>query len=70
MTELIGELSTRSTDFSTRWAKHNVHRHTRGRKTVHHPAVGMMELAYNNFALPGDPRRHGPWPAPSVSYPG
>lgn len=24
MTELIGELSTRSADFSTRWAKHDV----------------------------------------------
>lgn len=55
VTELIGELSTRSTDFSTRWAKHNVRRHSRGRKVVHHPAVGRMHLAYDDFALPGDP---------------
>ena len=54
-TELVGELSTRSTDFRTRWAKHNVHRHLRGRKTVHHPVVGTMDLAYDDFALPGDP---------------
>lgn len=55
VTELIGELSTRSSDFSARWAKHNVRRHSRGRKIVHHPAVGTMDLAYDDFALPGDP---------------
>ncbi|MBR8642448.1 helix-turn-helix domain-containing protein [Streptomyces tuirus] len=55
VTELIGELSTRGTDFSTRWAKHNVRRHSRGRKVVNHPAVGRMDLAYDDFALPGDP---------------
>jgi hypothetical protein len=31
------------------------HRHSRGRKVVNHPAVGPMELAYDDFALPGDP---------------
>ncbi|GAA4312442.1 helix-turn-helix transcriptional regulator [Streptomyces venetus] len=55
VTELIGELSARSTDFSTRWAKHHVRRHSRGRKVVNHPAAGTMELAYDDFALPGDP---------------
>lgn len=55
VTELIGELSTLSTDFSTRWAKHDVHRHLRGRKVVNHPAAGTMDLAYDDFALPGDP---------------
>ncbi|WP_116202812.1 helix-turn-helix transcriptional regulator [Amycolatopsis circi] len=54
-TELIGELSARSNDFSARWAKHNVRRHSRGRKTVHHRAAGRMDLAYDDFALPGDP---------------
>ncbi len=55
MSELIGELSVRSTDFGTRWAKHNVRRHSRGRKVVHHRAVGTLELVYDDFALPGDP---------------
>ncbi|NUQ96084.1 MAG: hypothetical protein HOY79_05795 [Streptomyces sp.] len=55
VTELIGELSTRSTDFRARWAKHHVRRHSRGRKVVNHPAVGRMDLAYDDFALPGDP---------------
>nr|WP_211840461.1 helix-turn-helix transcriptional regulator [Saccharopolyspora hirsuta] len=55
VTGLVGELSTRSTDFSTRWAKHDVHRHSRGRKVINHPVVGTMDLAYDDFALPGDP---------------
>ncbi|MEU6353950.1 helix-turn-helix transcriptional regulator [Streptomyces sp. NPDC047072] len=55
VTELIGELSARSTDFAARWARHHVRRHSRGRKTVHHPVVGTMDLAYDDFALPGDP---------------
>jgi transcriptional regulator with XRE-family HTH domain len=54
-TELVGELSTRSADFAARWAKHDVMRHTRGRKLIHHPAVGPLDLEYNDFALPGDP---------------
>lgn len=55
VTALVGELAARSADFSTRWARHDVRRHSRGRKTVHHPAVGRMELSYDDFALPGDP---------------
>jgi hypothetical protein len=57
VTELIGELSTRSTDFSTRWAKHNVRRHSRGRKVVNHPAVGRMDLAYDEFRAARGPAR-------------
>ncbi|MHC5560725.1 helix-turn-helix transcriptional regulator [Kocuria sp. U4B] len=55
LTELIGELSTRSADFAARWTKHNVKRHSRGRKVMHHPAVGTLDLEYNDFALPGNP---------------
>lgn len=54
-TDLIGELSTRSADFTARWAKHAVRRHSRGRKVIHHPAVGTLELEYTDFDLPGDP---------------
>ncbi|MER5389041.1 hypothetical protein [Saccharopolyspora sp. NPDC002686] len=32
-----------------------MHRHSRGRKTINHPAAGTMDLAYDDFALPGDP---------------
>lgn len=54
-TELVGELSTRSEDFRQRWAKHNVHRHLRGQKIINHPVAGLLDVTYNDFALPGDP---------------
>ena len=54
-TALVGELSTRSADFAARWAKHDVSRHTRGRKVIEHPAVGRLDLEFNDFALPGEP---------------
>jgi hypothetical protein len=55
LSDLIGELSTRSSDFSARWAKHNVYQHSSGRKVLNHPAVGVLDLAFDDFALPGDP---------------
>ena len=55
VTELVGELAACSADFRKRWAKHNVHRHMRGRKAINHPRVGLLELEYNDLALPGDP---------------
>lgn len=54
-TQLVGELSTRSADFRQRWARHNVHRHLRGRKVINHPIAGPLDIEYNDFALPGDP---------------
>jgi len=55
LSDLIGELAARSQDFTARWGKHNVHRHSQGRKTFHHPGVGTLELVYTDLALPGDP---------------
>lgn len=55
VTGLVGELSTRSRDFTTRWALHDVRRHSSGRKILDHPVVGRLDLAYDDFALPGDP---------------
>ena len=40
LSDLIGELSTRSETFRTRWAAHNVRFHRTGVKRVHHPEVG------------------------------
>lgn len=54
-TALVGELSTRSDDFRQRWAKHHVHRHLRGRKIIDHPVAGLLDVTYNDFALPGEP---------------
>src|SRR5829696_6815227 len=53
--DLVGELSTRSQGFRTRWAVHNVRQHQTGRKRLHHPVVGDLELTYEVLALPADP---------------
>ncbi|WP_066042328.1 helix-turn-helix domain-containing protein [Herbiconiux solani] len=55
LSDLVGELSTRSDDFRTRWAAHRVSLHHSGVKTFVHPAVGGLELIYNALDLPADP---------------
>jgi transcriptional regulator with XRE-family HTH domain len=55
LTELVGELSTRSDEFRVRWAAHNVRLHRTGIKTFHHASVGRLELSYEALELPGDP---------------
>lgn len=52
--DLVGELSTRSQEFRGRWAAHNVRLHQTGRKRLHHPVVGDLELTYEVLALPAD----------------
>lgn len=52
--ELIGELSTRSDDFRTRWAAHNVRLHRAGTKTLRHPIVGELEVSYETLLLSAD----------------
>ena len=44
LTDLIGELSTRSEEFRVRWANHNVKFHRSGVKRMHHPVVGDLTL--------------------------
>ena len=53
--ELIGELSTRSDDFRTRWAAHNVRFHRTGLKFVHHPVVGRLDLNFEAMEFPAHP---------------
>ncbi|MFI7049156.1 helix-turn-helix transcriptional regulator [Streptosporangium sandarakinum] len=53
-TDLIGELSTRSDDFRTRWAQHNVRLHHAGTKSFHHPAIGGLTLDYESIDLHAD----------------
>ncbi|WP_336715166.1 helix-turn-helix transcriptional regulator [Arthrobacter sp. USHLN218] len=55
LTDLIGELSTRSEEFRTRWARHDVKYHRTGRKRLHHPIVGDLDLTYEALELPSDP---------------
>jgi hypothetical protein len=54
LSDLIGELSTRSDEFRVRWAAHNVKFHRTGTKKLHHPVVGDLTLAYEALELPGD----------------
>ena len=55
LTDMIGELSTRSEEFRRRWAAHNVRIHTTGAKRLHHPVVGDLELPFETFPLGSDP---------------
>lgn len=55
LTDLIGELSTRSERFRSLWAAHNVRYHRDGVKTLRHPVVGELQLSYESFELPADP---------------
>jgi transcriptional regulator with XRE-family HTH domain len=55
LSDLIGELSTRSDEFRVRWAAHHVRIHATGVKLIHHPVVGDLDLAFESFPLAADP---------------
>jgi transcriptional regulator with XRE-family HTH domain len=55
LSDLVGELSTRSAEFSIRWAAHDVRFHRTGTKRLHHPVVGDLELSYETMELSADP---------------
>jgi transcriptional regulator with XRE-family HTH domain len=54
LSDLVGELSTRSDEFRVRWAAHNVRFHRTGTKRVHHPVVGDLDLSYETMELSAD----------------
>jgi transcriptional regulator with XRE-family HTH domain len=51
MVELIGQLSTRSAAFRTRWARNDVRSHNAGVKVFKHPLVGELALPYENLLI-------------------
>ncbi|MBV8998128.1 MAG: helix-turn-helix domain-containing protein [Solirubrobacterales bacterium] len=55
LSDLVGELSTQSEEFRTRWALHNVRQHITGIKQFHHPVVGDITLTYDRLDLVADP---------------
>ena len=55
LTDLVGELSTRSEEFRTWWAAHNVKLHRTATKQMHHRICGDLELTGEALSLPGDP---------------
>src|SRR4051794_40578580 len=54
LTDLVGELSTRSEEFRQLWARHDVRYHSSGVKRLHHPHVGDMELRYEGLDVASD----------------
>jgi transcriptional regulator with XRE-family HTH domain len=51
---LVGELSTLSEEFRSRWASHNVRIHHAGAKQFNHPEVGLLDLVYHSLDLAAD----------------
>ena len=55
LSDLVGELSTRSEEFRGHWATHNVRLHTTGEKRFNHPVVGELELSFDRIDVAADP---------------
>ncbi|TXS80667.1 helix-turn-helix transcriptional regulator [Streptomyces sp. sk2.1] len=53
--DLVGELSTRSDAFRTRWGAHDVRHHGTGFKRYHHAVVGELTLAYQGLEMAAEP---------------
>jgi transcriptional regulator with XRE-family HTH domain len=51
LSDLIGELSTKSDAFRTLWGAHSVREHLTGTKHFHHPDVGDLDLSYEAMEL-------------------
>lgn len=57
LTNLIGELATRSDEFRTRWGGPRPCFPGAGIKRLHHPLVGDLELHQETLDVPADPDR-------------
>jgi transcriptional regulator with XRE-family HTH domain len=55
LTDLVGELSTRSEQFRVRWAAHDVEYYRSGVQPFRHPIAGDLILDYDALELPADP---------------
>ncbi len=55
LSDLVGELATRSEAFRAHWAAHNVRFHASADKRFNHPVVGELSLSFNRLELAGDP---------------
>lgn len=54
LSDLVGELSTRSDEFRTWWGTHTVRLHRTSTKQMRHPVVGELELTGEALELPAD----------------
>jgi transcriptional regulator with XRE-family HTH domain len=54
LSDLVGELATRSDAFRTHWAVHNVRFHASAVKLFNHPVVGELSLSFNRLDIAAD----------------
>jgi len=54
LSDLVGELATKSDAFRTHWAVHNVRFHASAVKLFNHPAVGELSLSFNRMDITAD----------------
>lgn len=54
LSDLVGELSTRSDLFRKLWGAHDVREHRTGIKQIHHPIVGDLDLTFQSMDLASD----------------
>jgi hypothetical protein len=54
LAELVGELLINSKEFETLWSRHPVRNCTFGRKLIHHPVVGPLELDFETLVTAED----------------
>lgn len=54
LSNLVGELSTRSDYFRKLWGSHDVREHRTGLKSIHHPVVGDLDLSFQSMDLTSD----------------
>jgi len=54
LSDLVGELTTRSPEFAAWWAAHNVRYHHTGTKHLRHPVVGELKLDYEVMQVSAD----------------
>lgn len=52
---LIAELTEHSEDFRRLWSDHNVRDKTYGKKPLHHPLAGALDLSFETLRLPDEP---------------
>ena len=54
LTDLVGELATRSDEFRTRWSRHDVRLHRTAVKQLRNKLVGDIELTGDALEIPGE----------------
>src|SRR4051812_47972898 len=54
LSDLVGELATKSAAFRTHWAVHNVRLHAAAAKLFNPPVVGELSLAFNRMDIAAD----------------